>query len=242
MILFGTVELSYQAPASQAMDIHLLDTNSSVNSDIHDDKPDWVPDNRGKGDCDCDTHSLGSWKDGENGWSEPVVYRNESEVTTSSDPSNVRVSWADMAQEDDELQENTDKHHLERECDPEDARSVMKKKPGISREKREYIRFMNVQRKKDFICLERIKGKIVNVLDGLELHTGVFSAAEQKRIVDFVFELQDKGSKGELKGKLHEIFLCFLLFNLSICCASIFGTKCFFFLCLVVHRIHCCQF
>ncbi|KAG7557242.1 Oxoglutarate/iron-dependent dioxygenase [Arabidopsis suecica] len=58
---------------------------------------------------------------------------------------------------------------------------------------------MHVKRKKDFICLERVKGKIVNVLDGLELHTGVFSAVEQKRIVNQVYQLQDKGRKGELR-------------------------------------------
>ncbi|MCH96178.1 hypothetical protein A2U01_0017161 [Trifolium medium] len=35
---------------------------------------------------------------------------------------------------------------------------------------------------------------------GLELHTGIFSAAEQKRIVGYVASLQEKGRKGELKG------------------------------------------
>jgi len=70
----------------------------------------------------------------------------------------------------------------------------------LSREQREHIRYTNVTRKKDFICLERVGQKITNILEGLELHTGVFSAAEQKRIVDFVHELEEKGRRGELAG------------------------------------------
>ncbi|KAJ0968717.1 hypothetical protein J5N97_021594 [Dioscorea zingiberensis] len=102
-----------------------------------------------------------------------------------------RISWADMAQED-ELEEVE-------EVKPKDSEEDEKKKrPGLSREQRELIRFKNVGRKKDFICLERVKGKIVNIVEGLELHTGVFSAAEQKRIVDFIYELQKKGRNSEL--------------------------------------------
>lgn len=67
-------------------------------------------------------------------------------------------------------------------------------------DQREYIRFMNVERKKDFICLERVKGKFVNILEGLELHKGIFSAAEQKRVVEHVYMLEEMGRKGELKG------------------------------------------
>jgi hypothetical protein len=79
-------------------------------------------------------------------------------------------------------------------------RVVVSDKATLPREQREYIRFMNVRRKKDFICFERVNGKLVNILEGLELHTGIFSAAEQKRIVDYVATLQEKGRKGELKG------------------------------------------
>ncbi|KAJ6802295.1 RNA demethylase ALKBH5 [Iris pallida] len=102
----------------------------------------------------------------------------------------VWMSWADMAQEEDELEEGAEEGEGEGE----------KKKVELPREKREWIRFNNVKRKKDFICLESLKkgGKIVNTLEGLELHTGVFSAAEQKRIVDAVYELQEKGRKSEL--------------------------------------------
>ncbi|MQL78932.1 hypothetical protein Taro_011378 [Colocasia esculenta] len=123
----------------------------------------------------------------------------------------IRMSWADMAQED-ELEMEAEEAKGQAPADTEEGgREVQaveetkkvgpvaeEKKTELSREQREYIRFMNVGRKKDFIYLERVKGKIVNILDGLELHTGVFSAAEQKRIVDSVYELQDKGRRGEL--------------------------------------------
>ncbi|CAD6261584.1 unnamed protein product [Miscanthus lutarioriparius] len=57
-----------------------------------------------------------------------------------------------------------------------------------------------VRRKKDFRHMERVDGRMVNVLQGLELHTGVFSPAEQQRIVDYVHDLQDKGRRGLLGG------------------------------------------
>ncbi|KAG6493277.1 hypothetical protein ZIOFF_048256 [Zingiber officinale] len=79
-------------------------------------------------------------------------------------------------------------------------REIAKKETGLSREQREEIHFRNVVRKKDFICLERVNDKIVNILNVLELHTGVFSTAEQKRIVDLVCEMQEKGKNHELGG------------------------------------------
>lgn len=53
------------------------------------------------------------------------------------------------------------------------------------------------------ICLERVNGKIVNILDGLELHKGVFSAAEQIRIVKYVEKLDQMGKNGELKERTY---------------------------------------
>lgn len=50
------------------------------------------------------------------------------------------------------------------------------------------------------LCLERNRGKIVNILEGLELHTVVFSAAEQRKIVGFVYLLQKMGKRGQLKA------------------------------------------
>ncbi|XP_020113100.1 uncharacterized protein LOC109727393 [Ananas comosus] len=107
-----------------------------------------------------------------------------------SESPKARMSWADMAQED-ELEEE------EAEAEGEET-GKGKKKPELSREQREQIRFKNVGRKKDFVCLERVNGRLVNILAGLELHTGVFSAVEQKRIVDFMYELQEKGRNGQL--------------------------------------------
>ncbi|XP_044444453.1 uncharacterized protein [Triticum aestivum] len=73
----------------------------------------------------------------------------------------------------------------------------------LTREQRELHRFRNVLRKDDFICLERVKGQLVNILAGLELHAGVFSTAEQKRIVDCVYGLQEMGKRGELGDRTY---------------------------------------
>lgn len=152
---------------------------------------------------------MGSWKDGANGALEQIEESLGSLRIQS--PENVksprpRMSWADMAQEEmdaDEEEEasrqfgsNSSSSQVEEIS--EEVKSTPK--PELSREQRERIRFTNVKRKKDFICLERVNVKFVNILDGLELHSGVFSAVEQKKIVDFVYELQEKGKNGKLKG------------------------------------------
>lgn len=156
----------------------------------------------------CDGNSLGSLKDGATGSSEPVLEASTSELTWGSlgTPS-PRMSWADMAQEDeleeeDDYDEESDNKRL---VDTNNATGGLRiskviEKPKLPRDQREYIRFMNIKRKKDFICLERCNGKLVNVVEGLELHTGIFSAVEQKRIVDHVYMLEEKGKRGELKG------------------------------------------
>ena len=67
------------------------------------------------------------------------------------------------------------------------------------------------------MCYERVKGQLVNILAGLELHAGVFSAAEQRRIVECVYDLQKKGKRGELGGEAYTdgnyilvfVMLCF---------------------------------
>ncbi|XP_065856392.1 RNA demethylase ALKBH9B [Euphorbia lathyris] len=161
------------------------------------------------GDAD-DTYSSSSWKDGVNGWSEPVSEPSTSRILGSESPlidtPSHRMSWADMAQEDELVEEEEQNDFNRRIVNLSAATGEMKiskvvEKPKLTREQREHIRFMNVKRKKDFICLERFKGKIVNILEGLELHSGVFSAVEQKRIVNFVHELEDMGKRGELKEK-----------------------------------------
>ncbi|KAF8391701.1 hypothetical protein HHK36_024010 [Tetracentron sinense] len=49
----------------------------------------------------------------------------------------------------------------------------------------------------------RIQGKIVNILDGLELHISFLSAKEQLEIVDCIYKLQKMGIKGELKERTY---------------------------------------
>lgn len=159
-------------------------------------------------DDDDDTHSLGSWKDEADRLSEQTVdVSSTSEVLNSSareQSPRFKKSWADMAMED-ELAAEEDNEDGNGLVDANDSFSegtsvaVAKPKVALSRDQREYIRFSGVQRKKDFICLERINGKLVNIVDGLELHKAVFSAAEQKRIVSYVEELEEMGRNGKLK-------------------------------------------
>ncbi|XP_010489437.1 PREDICTED: uncharacterized protein LOC104767102 [Camelina sativa] len=153
---------------------------------------------------DCDNHSLGSWN--ESG----IVFGSFAKASSSVRPSrpavvetsSPRMSWADMTQED-EFEDDEDEEEQRDSGRKGFDSSSMKtpQKPKLSRDQRENLRLMHVKRKKDFICLERVKGKIINVLEGLELHTGVFSAVEQKRIVDLVYQLQEKGRRGELKER-----------------------------------------
>ncbi|XP_010548289.1 PREDICTED: uncharacterized protein LOC104819751 [Tarenaya hassleriana] len=163
---------------------------------------------------DLDTHSLGSWKDGGSNISESVAETSSSALISQSpvaETASPRMSWADMSQEDELEEEEEQREGGESGGQAADASlspgdlpvTKTPEKPKLSREQRENIRLTNVKRKKDFICLERVRGRIVNIVDGLELHTGVFSAVEQKRIVDFVYELQEKGRKGELKERTY---------------------------------------
>lgn len=179
-------------------------------------------------DCDdkdvdnCDTHSLGSWKDeaetnslcrwkdGANGWSDSPVADStggsrEVGKPVENETPRVRMSWADMAQQEDELEAEGEGEENKQGSNGDvldgESGGLMSRKTELSRDEREYIRFMNVRRKKDFICLERVNGKFTNILQGLELHTGVFSAVEQKRIVDYIYDLTEKGRKGELKER-----------------------------------------
>ena len=71
---------------------------------------------------------------------------------------------------------------------------------GLSEEQKEQLRFSQVGRKSDYVHMEMTNGRKVNVLQGLELHTRVFNAEEQKKIVECVYNLQRMGQKGMLKG------------------------------------------
>ncbi|XP_038707675.1 RNA demethylase ALKBH9B [Tripterygium wilfordii] len=181
--------------------------NSEDNCDTH---------SQGSGKDGADTNSLGSWKDGASGCCEPHMEASSSGLASGSPSVDTtpgpRISWADMAQED-ELEEEEEEEEEESELNKRVVNmsplsgdltvSKVIEKPKLSRDQREYIRFMNVKRKKDFICLERVKGKIVNILEGLELHSGIFSAAEQKRIVKEVYALEEKGKRGELAERTY---------------------------------------
>ncbi|CAA0811091.1 2-oxoglutarate (2OG) and Fe(II)-dependent oxygenase superfamily protein [Striga hermonthica] len=170
--------------------------------------------NEGEDNNDCtDTHSLGSWKDEADGIPEKSVEASPTSETFSlsapSASSLRKKSWADMALED-ELAVEDENEVSSRLIDVNDpsaegtsVNEANKVKVALSRDQREYIRFNSVQRKKDFICFERVNGKFTNILDGLELHKGVFSAAEQKRIVDYVEQLQEMGRKGQLKDRTY---------------------------------------
>ncbi|OEL36052.1 hypothetical protein BAE44_0002929 [Dichanthelium oligosanthes] len=114
-----------------------------------------------------------------------------------------RMSWADMAQEDELAAAAEEDAAAAAADDGEEGGEVGRPKVQLTREQREQRRFKNVVRRKDFICLERVNGRLVNILAGLELHTGVFSSAEQKRIVECVYDLQERGKHGELGDRTY---------------------------------------
>lgn len=114
------------------------------------------------------------------------------------------MSWADMAQED-ELAAAAEEDAAATAADEgEEVGEPGKPRATLTREQRELHRFRKVVRRDDFMCYERVRGRgLVNILAGLELHAGVFSAAEQQRIVDCVYRLQEKGKRGELGGEAY---------------------------------------
>ncbi|XP_075655740.1 RNA demethylase ALKBH9B [Castanea sativa] len=198
------------------LDSHAEQEQSEENSNIENSNSPGMSEDH---DDNCDNNSIGSWKDGWNGGSEPVVGPStSSSPRLETPPSQQKKSWADMEEEEEEEEDEFEEEEEEEEDDSKTSKRVVDlnaatgelriskvvvEKPKLPREQREFIRFTNLQRKKDFICLERVKGKFVNILDGLELHTGVFSAVEQKRIVDHVYQLQEMGVKGELKERTY---------------------------------------
>ncbi|KAI3451454.1 hypothetical protein Pfo_008119 [Paulownia fortunei] len=161
---------------------------------------------------DSETNSLSSWKDDADGLlGHAVEASSTSETFSSSAPlanPTLKKSWADMALEDElaaEEENEVSSRHINANDPSVEGTSINEAKPkvALSRDQREYFRFNSVLRKKDFISLERVNGKFTNILDGLELHIGVFSAAEQKRIVSYVNELQDMGRKGQLRERTY---------------------------------------
>uniref|UniRef100_N1QVS0 Alpha-ketoglutarate-dependent dioxygenase AlkB-like domain-containing protein n=1 Tax=Aegilops tauschii TaxID=37682 RepID=N1QVS0_AEGTA len=51
--------------------------------------------------------------------------------------------------------------------------------------------------------MERVDGRMLNILQGLELHANVFSPDEQARIVACVLDLQDQGRRGRLRERTY---------------------------------------
>lgn len=82
-----------------------------------------------------------------------------------------------------------------------------------SDEQKERIRYNEVQSKTDFYFIERLNGRDINVLQGLELHTGVFNAAEQNKIVEYIYRLQWRGQQGKLRGIYEVSYFLLLCFN-----------------------------
>ncbi|GAB4860274.1 hypothetical protein Ancab_011755 [Ancistrocladus abbreviatus] len=146
---------------------------------------------------EAEANTLGSWKDGATGW-----WLDHNAASGSLRDMGIDLGLVDPLSAG-MVEENSDGSKQSGHGNMPSQETVMVEgsKTKLSRNQREYIRFMNVSRRNVFICLERVNGKPLNILQGLELHTGVFSGAEQKRIVDFIFELQEMGRKGELKGK-----------------------------------------
>ncbi|KAJ1419964.1 Oxoglutarate/iron-dependent dioxygenase [Sesbania bispinosa] len=71
----------------------------------------------------------------------------------------------------------------------------------LSEEQKELIRYSQVHSKKYFTYIERVNGRDINVLQGLELHTGVFNVMEQNKIVEYIYRLQWRGKQGKLRGQ-----------------------------------------
>ncbi|KAK7331621.1 hypothetical protein VNO80_28358 [Phaseolus coccineus] len=76
-------------------------------------------------------------------------------------------------------------------------------KNGLSEEKKERIRYSLVCCRKDFTFVEKVNSRHINVVQGLELHTEVFNALEQKKIVEWIYRLQWRGKQGKLKDRTY---------------------------------------
>ncbi|XP_061337200.1 RNA demethylase ALKBH9B-like [Gastrolobium bilobum] len=74
---------------------------------------------------------------------------------------------------------------------------------GLSEDQKECIRYSQVHSKKDFSCIDRVNGREINVLQGLELHTGVFNSLEQNKIVECIYRLEWRGKQGKLRERTY---------------------------------------
>lgn len=62
---------------------------------------------------------------------------------------------------------------------------------------------LKVKRKKDFCLLERVNGRVVNILQGLELHCNVFNSAEQKELIQHIYGWQELGRNQKLRRRTY---------------------------------------
>ncbi|KAK4254371.1 hypothetical protein QN277_009766 [Acacia crassicarpa] len=74
---------------------------------------------------------------------------------------------------------------------------------GLPEEQKEHIRCSLVSSKKDFEHIEKMDGRDINILQGLQLHHQVFNAEEQRNIVKYVYKLQERGQKGNFKRRTY---------------------------------------
>ncbi|XP_042493444.1 RNA demethylase ALKBH9B-like [Macadamia integrifolia] len=68
---------------------------------------------------------------------------------------------------------------------------------------RDDLNEMSRVRRKGFAYIERINGRPVDIVSGLELHTRVFNELEQEKIVDYVYVLQRLGQEGRLRARTY---------------------------------------
>jgi hypothetical protein len=91
----------------------------------------------------------------------------------------------------------------------------------LTEERDERVRYSEVHCKKDFTYVERINGRDTNLLEGLELHTGVFNATEQNEIVDYIYRLQRRGQQGRMRSISKTAYFLFIFNSVTISTLSL---------------------
>jgi len=69
------------------------------------------------------------------------------------------------------------------------------------RDEEERLRLKQVVRCASFSAFETVKGKVLNIVDGLELHKNVLNQKEQRRLLDFIWEQMARGRGDHLPGR-----------------------------------------
>ena len=79
------------------------------------------------------------------------------------------------------------------------SENVFPVKNKLSVKQKEQIRLSQVSKNKNYVYIEMINGKNINIIEGLELYTRVFNIEEQKNIVECIYNFQCASRKGMLK-------------------------------------------